>query len=275
MVRYYSFSLIDTFKQCPRKFYFTYIKKLPRKPNIHFARGNVMHSTMERFFEAVNPSMSHEDMKFMIKNLFVALWNQKKPEMESLKIDDLNFYFEESKMMIDTWIEFFLKELEDEKSKGFDQIDAFTRLKPKMEVKYMDHNLKLIGYIDAITEKDGKIELLDYKTSKTADIEKYRLQLGIYALLYKMKHGRIPDRASLFFFKHGKKSIKVDEDLIRIAQDELAKVKEDTKSEEKTDYPKCVTPLCRWATGECDFFDECFDDDNAYQIARADSGNQS
>lgn len=230
---------------------------------------------MERFFEAVNPSMSHEDMKFMIKNLFVALWNQKKPEMESLKIDDLNFYFEESKMMIDTWIEFFLKELEDEKSKGFDQIDAFTRLKPKMEVKYMDHNLKLIGYIDAITEKDGKIELLDYKTSKTADIEKYRLQLGIYALLYKMKHGRIPDRASLFFFKHGKKSIKVDEDLIRIAQDELAKVKEDTKSEEKTDYPKCVTPLCRWATGECDFFDECFDDDNAYQIARADSGNQS
>ena len=134
-----------------------------------------------------------------------------------------------------------------------------------------DNKLKLIGYIDAITEKDGKIELLDYKTSKTADIEKYRLQLGIYALLYKMKHGKIPDKASLFFFKHGKKSIKVDESLVQMARDELAKVKEDTKSEEKTDYPKCVTPLCRWATGECDFFDECFDDDNAYKIARADN----
>jgi DNA helicase II / ATP-dependent DNA helicase PcrA len=268
MIRYYSFSSIDTYKQCPRRFFYTYILKLPRKPSIHFERGKILHTTVEKFFEAAEPNMSLDDMQFLVRNLMIACWNKQRSVLESLEVENLDFYFEESQVMAENWADYFYSEPQVEVDKGFTQSEAFDRLRPKLEEKYVSEDLKVIGFIDAITEVDGKVELLDFKTSKNDDVSKYKLQLGIYALLYQSKHGKLPDKAALFFFKHGKRSITVNPLLVEESKKEIMEVKAKTQSTSKEDYRKIVTPLCRWATGECDFFDKCFNSDEEYKMER-------
>jgi ATP-dependent helicase/DNAse subunit B len=43
-------SSINTYNQCPRKYYYQYILKLPTRPSIHLVRGNIAHSVLEDFF---------------------------------------------------------------------------------------------------------------------------------------------------------------------------------------------------------------------------------
>jgi len=260
----YSFSSIDTYKQCPRKFYYSYIEKLPRKPSIHFERGKIMHNVIERFFESADSNMDLDDMKFLGRNLLIACWNKKKEELETLGVGNLDFYLEESKLMVDRWVEYFFNEMQSEVDAGYIRADAFERLRPQMEVNYKSDELELSGRIDSINEKDGEVEVVDFKTSKDADVGKYRLQIGIYALLYKMEHGKLPDKGALFFFKHGKKRVVVDEELVEDVKKELEEVKEKTKSVVREDYPKCVTSLCKWSTGQCDYFEKCFKNDREY-----------
>ena len=261
----YSFSLIDTFKQCPRKFYYSYIERLPSKPSIHFERGKILHYTVKRFFESVDPESDLEAMKRLITNILQAYWNQKREILEKLEVENLDFYLEESKLMAENWATYFYLELKEEVSQGFSFQEAFERITPVFEVKYHSFELSVKGFLDAIKHKDGEVEIIDFKTSKTADVEKYKLQMGIYSLLYQLEHGTLPNRASLFFFKHGKRAVSVNEALVEEARREISSIKEKTQSKSKKDYPKCVTRLCKWSTGSCDFFDLCFSSQKDYE----------
>ena len=44
-------SSIKTYKQCPRKYYYSYILGLEQPPNVHTVRGNIAHSVLEHFFD--------------------------------------------------------------------------------------------------------------------------------------------------------------------------------------------------------------------------------
>jgi len=41
----------------------------------------------------------------------------------------------------------------------------------------------------------------------------------------------------------------------------VSKEQEKTISEDKGEYPKQESPLCKWSTGQCDFFEHCVKDD--------------
>jgi len=119
------------------------------------------------------------------------------------------------------------------------------------------------GYIDAIhkDEESGEIKIIDYKTSKRDKIsDDYRLQLAIYALLFHEKYDKYPNQVGLFFLKHGERMLDVDEELLEYARKEVEKVHLATKSTDVGDYPKKTSFLCKWSTGQCDFYDHCCKD---------------
>ena len=60
------------------------------------------------------------------------------------------------------------------------------------------------------------------------------------------------------FLKHGLKYLKVDKELIELAKQECSLIQENTKSEDIQDFPMKTSPLCKWATGQCNFYDICF-----------------
>ena len=99
---------------------------------------------------------------------------------------------------------------------------------------------------------------MDYKTSKKDEMTPgYRLQLAIYALLYKLKYGVMPAKVGIDFLKFGVKQIEVDENLLDEAEDEVRAIHEKTATENIEDYPRHESGLCKWGSGQCDFYDSC------------------
>jgi len=184
-------------------------------------------------------------------------WNGSHDELSVLGLPEpmIHYYLNESKEMLQLWLLDFLRQLSAQKGT---MSEAFRALTPDTEVHMISQSLGVQGYADAILRKDGRVKILDYKTSnKDALTDSYRLQLGIYALLYKEIHGTPPDLVGIHFLKFCEKCIPVDDSLLCDAERECCLIHEKTKSDRIEDYPKKESRLCRWSSGECDFYKNC------------------
>lgn len=68
---------------------------------------------------------------------------------------------------------------------------------------------KVVGRFDRVDEREGRVSIIDYKSSAVRDQKeadrkaRESLQLAIYALAYGEMHGRIPDAVELHFLESG------------------------------------------------------------------------
>jgi CRISPR/Cas system-associated exonuclease Cas4 (RecB family) len=255
-------SSINTFKQCPRRYYYNYILKVPTDIfSIHLVRGNIAHEALEDFFNKVDISTissSHYDfeLRIILQNLLKQKWDAAKPKLDKIDLtkDQLEFYREETIQMTNNWLNNFLKKLK-ERTDSYGLKESFNAIKPLTEVYYLSENYKVRGYIDAVHEIDGEVILMDYKTSKREKMTpEYKLQLAIYALLYEEKHGKKPDIVGVDFLRHKSHHLKVDQELVDFAKLECRFIQEQTISEDIEDYSKKKGFLCNY----CDFYEHCF-----------------
>lgn len=261
MARTESASSINTYKQCPRKYYYQYIKKLEVLPNIYCLRGNAIHSTLEEFFNIDTSILSKENYEFELAIIahdrFKKEWDKREKDIANLNLSKakLEFFKKESQDMLNKWLKRFFKKLKKEvRDSSFEE--AFDKLKPETELYLESEKYKLRGYIDALHKAEEEIRLMDYKTSSRDQMtEGYKLQLAIYSLLYYDKFGKVPDKVGLDLLRHGERIIDVDENLLEMAKKEALAMAERTKSDEIADYPKKKSRLCDW----CDFQDVCMD----------------
>ncbi|MDP7181964.1 MAG: PD-(D/E)XK nuclease family protein [Candidatus Woesearchaeota archaeon] len=264
-MRVQSPSSIKTYQQCPRKYYYNYIAKLPTLPNIHQLRGNIVHSVLERFFQLDVGEVTKEDFRQVLhvkmQELLVECWKEKEGALEKLGLEDENIvmFFEESMHMLDNWLKQLFSKLE----KSPLPFDAAwkTQLPLEQEEQYVSERYGVRGFIDVVEQVGTEIRVMDYKTDKRPDVEKHKLQLAIYALLYQEKHGTLPTKAGIYFLKGDEAHVEVDEALVEFAKREVELIHQSTQSKEKVDYPKQISPLCKWRTGQCDFYDTCLGED--------------
>lgn len=259
-------SSINTFKQCPRKYYFQYIEKQPTFPTIHTVRGNIAHSVLEHFYDIDISSYNEQNyqinFKTALQKLTINFWNNYKKELDDLGLtkDQEKFYFEETMFMLMNWTNQFIASFDDYRARKMLSIEqAFEELKPIRELEYRSEKNSVRGFIDAIHNIDDEVHIIDYKTNSRFEIkESIMLQLSIYCLLYKEKHGKIPDKVGIHFLRHKPKILYADESMVETAKKELAKIHAHTESTaDIADYPKRITPLCKWSTGECAFYKIC------------------
>jgi len=259
-------SSINTFKQCPRKYYYQYVEKLPTIPNIHQIRGNIAHSTLERFYDIDVSSFTEQNyshkFKEIVQSLLLHHWNNDYQRLYELKMskDQLKFYFEETMMMVMNWVGQTINEIEEIiKTEKISVQDAFIKVTPIREEKYVSDNYSVQGFIDAIKHLEEEVHIIDYKTNSNFDFkDSIKLQLAIYSLLYQEKHGILPSKVGIFFLRHKLKMMNVDEELLKLAKREIELIHAHTSiTENKKDYPRTITPLCKWSTGKCDFYETC------------------
>ena len=85
-------SSINTFKQCKRKYYYQYIKKLPTAPSIHLVRGNIAHSALEDFFDIelgkLEESEIQSHLRKTIQQLFIEKWKDANLELAALELTE-------------------------------------------------------------------------------------------------------------------------------------------------------------------------------------------
>lgn len=258
-------SSMGTYNKCPRKYYYSYIERLPSKQSIAQVRGVIAHSVLDKFFginvAGVERAGAAGFFRLAVQNLLVKEWTFAQKDIVALGVsrEDEIFYFEETLLMIFNWLEYFIQRFDSEQgSVG----EVFHRLTPLRELSYSSDEHFVRGIVDVIETHGVETRIMDYKTSNHSNVEEYRLQLAVYALLFFEKHGKLPDRVGIYFLKEGKiKFVNVDHSLLDFAKREIELIHQKTFSKDKKDYPKHVTSLCKWSSGQCDFYDVCCKDE--------------
>lgn len=258
-------SSIGIFKQCPRKYYYAYIQNLPTKPSTATTRGTITHSVLEKFYdipiENITWNNCEQHLTQHIQHLILQEWQAHKKEFDTFNLNQNERIqlFEETLHMLFNWLHNHLTKL---RTTQLDFATAFKQHIPEREQNYHSSTWHTRGIIDAIETTNGNTHVMDYKTSNHTNIDEYKLQLAIYALLYKEKHGRLPDKAGIYFLKANQtKYLQVNQELLEHAQQEILNIHQHTTQLQKEHYPKHITHLCKWTTGQCDFYDTCRADD--------------
>jgi len=260
-------SSINLYKQCPRRYFYQYILKYPTKENIHTVRGNVVHEALEKFFSIdvssakIDQDNYHKELSAYMKRLFTACWSNASSRFQRLGIqaESIGSYQDESMQMLANWLNHFFADIKKELDKNISFDVAFQKLKPiSLEKEYRDNDLMVRGFIDVVQQDGEDIILMDYKTSKSSEIkDEYLLQLGIYAMLYEKEHGKYPKKVGLWFLKDKPITINVTPKLIKDALFEVEQIHIATDTEKISEYPKKESGLCKFSTGQCDFYDIC------------------
>jgi len=198
--------------------------------------GNIVHKAIE--WKIAKPAEETE-------MLFDKAWRDSEPEM--LKLDLSN---KEIKALKEDYWKMMLNW-----EKDFDPL-----VRTSGEVKLKSDKYRVLGIIDELSTKNGKVRIMDNKTSQRDWLTKeHEIQLGIYALLFQDNYQKMPDYAGIRFLKTGtKKYIPVDEKLLGKARYECQMARIRHLSEDIEDYPKNPPARCRWwRNGQCPCYEKC------------------
>lgn len=258
-------SSINTFRQCKRKYYYQYIEKLPVPKNIHTLRGGIVHAVLDTFYSTDIETLTNEtyarQLRVILQDLLVHEWGKQREDLLQLHLsqDILVATFDESLLMLLNWYEHFLFDLKEMVQEGDDVRLAFASLVPQREVALASEQYAVRGFADVIRTTTRGIEIIDYKTNNVPFLkDDIRLQLAIYALLYEEMYGQRPVNVGAFFLRDKMHMLDVDEMLLRYAKEEIEKIHFHTQhASSVSDYPRDVSPLCKWRTGQCAFYDVC------------------
>ena len=218
---------INTYLSCPRKFYLRYIKKLKTRPSIHLIRGSVVHRVLERFAKEWDPN-GGQDAAQMLLGMFERQWQAADAQLKALglpEVELINFQ-RESRLMLLHFC-FWLK--------------RHNMWPPeRTEMRLVSKKLGLMGIVDAIYRIGDRAVLLDYKTSKRADITPdIERQAALYAAMYQDFFGQPPEEVWIHFlaFDQDPVVIQVDDQLIQYARILTQSMHQRTQSTLETDYP--------------------------------------
>ena len=261
--------------KCPREFYYKYIAKIPEKKTIHLFRGTLVHKILEDLFKTKFKTFKQwEDgspFEWM-EGEFVKGWEEKITSKGWLK--ELHTEEEIEAMRIETHdiLLNFVKSVDKKLNEMVQwkiyktKYQAWNSVAPKYSEKWVKSNqYAVIGIVDAVcNDFDGGTTLLDYKTSKRYGPylpEDYYRQLIIYAFLYTLEMGEMPNFVGVnylrfddtFFVKVNQGVLDEAKGIIMFVHDCL---KERMEEEEK--YEQKPQNLCKWCSfykgngGTCD-----------------------
>lgn len=192
-----SYSQIDTFHQCPRKWTYRYIDDLRfDEQNIHLDYGSAVHKGLENALLdlKVNHKIDAEDFLQTVKQLqYDYAYGDPEKELYWYAIKDMERLIH---------YQGFYEKIKNKEIVGVE--DEFDLKIPTMFCgEEVEINIK--GYIDLIyRDSDNKLVVVDHKTSKKKfDKNKRRnnLQIPIYFMAIKDKYGEYPKSGIYNFTK--------------------------------------------------------------------------
>ena len=236
-----SYSSLDTFKTCPKKFEFQVIEKIKVPKTKEQVFGTSLHSTLKRFYDK-SPSFPTLDE---LIDYFRLEWLANAEKVKWTNEKEKEVYFSEGKRI-----------LEDFYKKNIKQTSIIVALESSFEAPIEDEAHEavhtLTGIIDRIDKiGEGKFEIIDYKTNRkmpAASILKDNLQLSIYTIGFLKRWPNLAKLEnidlSLYFLKHGEKlSTKRNQEDIEQTKNQILK---NIGEIEKNYFPPIPSPLCNY-----------------------------
>ena len=241
----FSVSQLKTYEQCPKKYLFQYIYKIPTPAKHYFDFGNSLHNVLEHIKPEIDAGLDQKKATLKALTLLSSYW-------ESTSYKDA----QEEQEYFDLGIECIKKFLDKEY-----KINTEERENIALEKKFFltIDNKTIMGFMDRVdSDKEGLI-IYDYKTSSSKQPQKELaedLQLYTYALASKEdpQLKAYPTRMALWYLKHDSiDSIVFDENKAQEIKDKLTHL---LKSIEQKDFTANPTTFgCSF----CDFNSICED----------------
>jgi len=156
-----SASALKTYTQCPRKYYFTYIEKLPKKKWPHIELGNFLHDVLEEFHNLLRDAPKPDrEWGAALRDICVAQIHKYELTKEQRVT---------AKEMLDA----YLAKL---RSDGMPNV-LFNEKEFSMD---LPENILLRGFIDRIDQEGDGLHIRDYKSGSSRYLDAF--QLTEYAL---------------------------------------------------------------------------------------------
>lgn len=237
-----SYTQLETFADCPKKYFYTFILKIPTAPSATLNFGQTMHRTLHQF-HIKKPTPNLEELLEIYKQQWI-LGGYDSPQHQQLAKERGE------------------KILKDYYKCNQEKLLPVVYVEQKFTLKF--GKTKLTGSIDRIGKNEkGLVEIVDYKTgaeNKTHDEldkeAKSSQQLSIYALAAYEVFNIRADQLCLYYLEHQYKAETTRD------QKELEKAREkiDSQIEEMKNSDFSATPgfLCQW----CAFRQICTDAKN-------------
>ncbi len=231
-----SHSSISMYTECPLKYKYKYIDKIPEKPKYFFSFGQTVHSALEFFYgvKILPPPSLKELLEYYKENWVRGGYRDETQEAE---------YFQDGK---DILTKFYNKHIQDY------AIPFFVEYEFKLQVE----GVPVIGYIDRIDKlPDGKLAVLDYKTGKSLSTARVETdaQLTMYQMAVEELLGAQVSRLIFYHVPSLKQQI-VERHPKNLVEGLRTKIVTTAESIEKGAFaPKPAESVCRW----CDYKPIC------------------
>ncbi|GEM_PF-551840 len=233
-----SFSRIDAYRNCPRRFRYAYIDRLPGVPGPHLSFGSSIHGALEAFYDRKLPEApSEEELLGFLYDAWDPSGFRELPREEQLA---------------------FYRHAQDVLRRFHRRVAAAYRLPAATEAWFelpIGYEAVVVGSIDRVdVDDDGGFHVIDYKTNrKVKDRARVAgsLQLAIYALATRHLFGALPETVCLDFVVPGVAIVVPLEDIDLDAARETILATAAAVREER--FEPTPNPLCDW----CDYRDIC------------------
>ncbi len=233
-----SFSRIDSYRNCPRKFRYAYVDRLPGVPGPHLSFGTSIHGALEAFYDRKLPACPTE------ADLLGFLYDAWDPSgfRDLSRSEQLDFYRHAQQVL----------------RRYHRRVADSYRLPASTEAWFelpIAHEAVVVGSIDRVDlDDDGRFHIVDYKTNrKVQDRARVArsLQLAIYALACRHLFGALPATVSLDFVVPG---VPITVPIEDIDLDGARQAILDTAAAVRAEaFEPTPNRLCDW----CDYRDIC------------------
>lgn len=231
-----SASAVKTYEQCPRKYFYNYIERAPRKQWDHFDLGNLCHKTLELFHKYY---MENSPEKKTLGKTMSSCFAEARKDFPKMSVK----LIEDGKELIQE----YLVKIKQDGIPDVKGVETYFTLNITDEILVR-------GYLDRFDlQKDGMYHILDYKTTKN---ERYLddFQLSIYGLWLNTKYPDVDKfKGSYVLLRHGSKlkSYDFNKEDVEKTKKKLINYANSIKNE--STWAPIPTALCNW----CDFKNLC------------------
>ena len=213
----FSYSQIDAYLQCPLKYYYMYVLKIPSKPNASLSFGTTVHSALRDFYLLLKHSQeglglqdipTQEDLIALFEKHWVSKGYQSKKHESQRRENGIVMMKE------------FYNKMFNEKDRPYMLEENFTG--------HVDDSL-FVGKIDRVdlVDMDGTtpiVDIIDYKTGSVRDDSEIRndLQLPLYTMFAQISYGFKVRSARYLFVEHGEvREVDISPEKIEKAKEKL------------------------------------------------------
>ncbi|HJM28369.1 MAG: PD-(D/E)XK nuclease family protein [Acidimicrobiales bacterium] len=243
---YLSSSSSSMFDQCPSKWKFRYVDKLPDPPGEPALLGTFAHEVLEFLLQEAPECRTKERAKELAAQIWPKIENN--DDFLALELDDA--------------------EIKEFKWKSWNAIEGLWKLEDpsKVEVKDTERDVRVMlggvpfrGVIDRVDKENQRLVVADYKSGKPP---KKRFagdklnQVLLYAAAIREADGELPNKARLLFLGQEIIETEVSEETLKAPIGKLQDIWNELNLACDSDtFPSKTGPLCAW----CPFVTYCPD----------------